>query len=51
MRSEFAWSPEEAERAAKFAELAGELTTDMHEVIGHASGRMSDALKGTPQAR
>jgi dipeptidyl-peptidase III len=50
MRSEFAWSPEEAERAAKFAQLAGELTTDMHEVIGHASGRMSDALKGTPQA-
>ena len=50
MRSEFAWSPEEAERAAKFAELAGELTTDMHEVIGHASGRVSDALKGTPQA-
>ena len=50
MRSEFAWSPEEVERAAKFAELAGELTTDMHEVIGHASGRVSDALKGTPQA-
>jgi dipeptidyl-peptidase III len=50
MRSEFAWSPEEAERAAKFAELAGELTTDMHEVIGHASGRMSESVKGTPQA-
>jgi dipeptidyl-peptidase III len=50
MRSEFAWSPEEAERAQKFAELAGELTTDMHEVIGHASGRMSDAAKGSPQS-
>src|SRR4029453_8884579 len=50
MRSEVAWSTEEAERAAKFAELSGELTTDMHEVIGHASGRVSDALKGTPQA-
>ena len=50
MRSEFAWSPEEAERAAKFADLSGDLTTDMHEVIGHASGRVSDALKGTPQA-
>ena len=32
------------------ASLAGELHTDMHEVIGHASGRQSPALKGTPQA-
>ena len=43
-------TPEEAERAAKFADLAGELTTDMHEVIGHASGRSRRRLKGTPQA-
>jgi dipeptidyl-peptidase III len=50
MRSEFAWSPEEAERATKFADLSGDLTTDMHEVIGHGSGRVSDALKGSPQA-
>jgi dipeptidyl-peptidase-3 len=50
MRSEFAWTPEEAARAAKFAETAGELTTDMHEVIGHASGRMSPTVKETPQA-
>jgi dipeptidyl-peptidase III len=49
MRSEFAWDAAEAERAAKFAELAGELTTDMHEVIGHASGRMSPAVTATPQ--
>jgi dipeptidyl-peptidase-3 len=50
MRSEFAWTPEEAQRAEKFADLGGELTTDMHEVIGHASGRMSDAVKGSPQS-
>jgi dipeptidyl-peptidase-3 len=49
MRSEFAWSEEEAQRAAKWAALAGELTTDMHEVIGHASGRVSEKLKGSPQ--
>jgi dipeptidyl-peptidase III len=49
MRSEFAWTPEEAARAARFAALAGELTTDMHEVIGHASGRQADGFKGTPQ--
>ena len=50
MRNEFAWSPEEAQRAEKFAELGGELTTDMHEVIGHASGRMSESVKGSPQS-
>ncbi len=49
MRSEFAWSPEEAERAAKYAEEAGSLTTDMHEVIGHASGQQAPG-KGNPQA-
>jgi dipeptidyl-peptidase-3 len=49
MRSEFSWSPEEAARAQKWAEFAGELTTDMHEVIGHASGRQAEGLAGTPQ--
>ncbi len=49
MRSEFAWSPEEAERSRKFGTFSGELTTDMHEVIGHASGRQADG-KGNPQA-
>ena len=50
MRSEFTWAPDEAARAAKYASLAGELTTDMHEVIGHASGRQAAGFKGTPQA-
>ena len=50
MRSEFSWTPEEAARAAKFGSLAAELTTDMHEVIGHASGRQKEGLAGTPQA-
>jgi dipeptidyl-peptidase III len=50
MRGEFAWSPEESDRAAKFAELAGELTTDMHEVIGHASGRMAGSVTASPQS-
>ncbi len=49
-RREFAWSPEEAARSEKWGGLAGELLTNMHEVIGHASGRVSDTLKGTPQA-
>jgi dipeptidyl-peptidase-3 len=49
-RSEFAWTPEEAARAAKWSSIAGELTTNMHEVIGHASGKVSPALKGSPQS-
>ncbi len=48
-RREFAWSPEEAGRAEKWSSLAGELTTDLHEVVGHASGRISEKLKGSPQ--
>lgn len=48
-RSEFAWSPEEAERAEKWSTLAGELLVNMHEVIGHASGRVSEKLGGKPQ--
>jgi dipeptidyl-peptidase-3 len=49
-RQEFAWTPEEAERAQKWSSFASELHTNMHEVIGHASGRVSDALGGSPQA-
>ena len=49
MRSEFTWSPEETARAEKFGTFAGELTTDMHEVIGHASGQQAEG-RGNPQA-
>jgi dipeptidyl-peptidase-3 len=49
-RREFAWTPEEAQRATKWSSVAGELTTNMHEVIGHASGKISEKLKGSPQA-
>jgi dipeptidyl-peptidase-3 len=49
-RREFAWTEEEALRAEKWNSVASELTTNMHEVIGHASGRVSEKLKGSPQA-
>jgi dipeptidyl-peptidase-3 len=49
-RTEFSWTPEEAARAEQWGALAGELTTNMHEVIGHASGRIEERLKGNPQA-
>ena len=48
-RNEFSWTPEEAARSAKYGALAGELHTDMHEVIGHASGQQAAGFKGTPQ--
>jgi dipeptidyl-peptidase III len=48
-RGEFSWTPEEAARSAKWSALAGDLLTNMHEVIGHASGKLSDHLKGKPE--
>ena len=47
-RREFAWTEEEALRAEKWSSLASELTTNMHEVIGHASGKVSEKLQGSP---
>jgi len=49
-RKEFAWTPEEAVRAEKWSSMASELTTDLHEVIGHGSGRISARVKGSPQS-
>ena len=48
-RSEFAWSPDEVARARKWQGFAHELATDLHEVIGHASGRMHATLGCAPQ--
>jgi dipeptidyl-peptidase III len=48
-RTEFAWSQEEAERSERFGAFVSELTTDLHEVIGHASGKVADRLNGSPQ--
>ena len=49
-RREFAWSVEEADRAEKWSSIASELTTDLHEVIGHGSGKIAEHLKGSPQS-
>ena len=49
-RREFSWTPEEADRAERWAAFAGELTTNMHEVIGHGSGRIEERLGGNPHA-
>jgi dipeptidyl-peptidase III len=49
-RNEFSWTPEEAERSKTWSARASELTTNMHEVIGHGSGKVNERLKGNPQA-
>ena len=48
MRVEFSWSGEEADRAKKWGGFAQELTTAMHEVIGHGSGRMAPGVTEPP---
>jgi dipeptidyl-peptidase-3 len=48
LRVEFAWNQEEAERAKTWGAQAQELTTNMHEVIGHGSGRMAEASTSPP---
>ncbi|MCX6267944.1 MAG: dihydrofolate reductase [Bacteroidetes bacterium] len=47
---EFAFSKEEIARAGEYGHLAGNLTTDLHECLGHGSGQLNkgvgtDALK------
>jgi len=49
MRDEFSWTPAEAGRTEKWGGFADQMLTNMHEVIGHAAGKKSDQLKGTPQ--
>src|SRR5688500_14371339 len=48
-RHEFGWDDAEVERAKKWGAFAGELTTEIHEVLGHGSGRMAEHLNVTPQ--
>lgn len=45
---EFAHDSEEEARAKEHGELAGKLHTALHEVIGHASGKLNEGV-GTPK--
>jgi dipeptidyl-peptidase-3 len=47
-RTEFAWDEEEVARALKWSAFASELTTCLHEVIGHGSGIVAETLKSAP---
>jgi len=41
---EFAWDADELARSELYAETLSSLTTDMHEVIGHASGQLNPGV-------
>ncbi len=46
---EFAFSEQEIDLAKKYGELSSHLHTDMHEVIGHASGKLDPGVKTTKE--
>ncbi len=48
-RDEFCWNEDEADRAKRWGPFASELTTEIHEVLGHGSGRMAEHLTAAPQ--
>ena len=48
-RAEFTWDEAEDARAEQWGSLAGDITTNMHEVIGHASGQLAERLGGNAQ--
>lgn len=47
--SEFAWDKAEIERSKKYGGIADLLHTDLHEVIGHASGRINEGVGTTSE--
>jgi dipeptidyl-peptidase III len=47
-RVEFAWDEAEVERDERWGTITSDLLTNMHEVIGHASGRQAADRQGDP---
>jgi dipeptidyl-peptidase-3 len=45
---EFCYDQNEIRRAKKYGQLADDMHTAMHEVLGHGSGKVSDSLRGDP---
>lgn len=48
-RHEFTWDDAEFARAKRWGATAGELATEIHEVLGHGSGRMAAHVTAQPQ--
>lgn len=47
--AEFAWTPEEVERAKEYGEHSGDVHTNLHEVVGHASGQIMPEITNPAQ--
>jgi len=45
---EFCYTDDEMERSKKYGGLSGKMMTSLHEVIGHASGKLNEGV-GTPK--
>jgi dipeptidyl-peptidase-3 len=48
LRAEFSWDQAEADRTREWGALARDISTELHEVIGHGSGRMAQDVTGSP---
>ena len=48
-RHEFTWDDAEFARAKRWGATANELATEIHEVLGHGSGRMAEGMAAQPQ--
>ncbi len=48
-RREFCWDADELARAERWGSLAQDVSTAIHEVLGHGSGRIAERLQGQPQ--
>ena len=42
--AEFSFTPEEAERASLYSSRSSDVLTNLHEVVGHASGQLSEGI-------
>ena len=51
LRAEFSWSPDEAARAEAWGDFAAELSTNLHEIIGHGSGLVEPEVAADLAAR
>jgi dipeptidyl-peptidase-3 len=47
-KAEFCWDASELDRTMRLGPLVSDLITNMHEVIGHASGRQAEGRQGDP---
>jgi dipeptidyl-peptidase-3 len=48
LRTEFCWDAAEADRSRAWGVLSRDIVTELHEVVGHGSGRMAEGISAPP---